>query len=140
MNEWTPAMVEERLEEAACILRRLPAVRVQGYFSLWPRMKVEFSDLVGQEQVPLRPPPPSARAITRMEEAVLWLQWLEPDDAKLAWMRAERLPWKAVCWQFGISRMTANRRWAYCLALIAYRLSRRPVARRPSRRRARAGS
>ena len=48
MNDWTPEMVEERLIEAASVLRRLPAPRKQGYFSTWPTMFVEFADLVGQ--------------------------------------------------------------------------------------------
>jgi hypothetical protein len=41
-NDWTPEMVEERLVEAAMVLRRLPAERGQGYFSTWPQMFVEF--------------------------------------------------------------------------------------------------
>ena len=48
MNDWTPERVEERLIEAASVLRRLPAERGQGYFSTWPTMFVEFGDLVGQ--------------------------------------------------------------------------------------------
>ena len=64
MNDWTPAMVEERLNEAAAVLRRLPAVRVPGYFSTWPKTLVEFSDLVGRAPEPMRLPPPSTAAIT----------------------------------------------------------------------------
>ena len=41
MNDWTPARVEERLIEAAAVLRRLPSVRMSGYFSTWPTMIVE---------------------------------------------------------------------------------------------------
>ena len=58
MNDWTPEMVEERLIEAASVLRRLPAERGQGYFSTWPTMFVEFGDLVGQTPEPMRLPPP----------------------------------------------------------------------------------
>ena len=42
MSEWTPEMVDERLEEAANVLRRMPPVKVQGYFNLWPRVVHEF--------------------------------------------------------------------------------------------------
>ncbi len=62
MTEWTPERVEERLIEAASVLKRLPAVRLGGYFSTWPKMKVEFSDLVGQTPEPMRLPPPSVHA------------------------------------------------------------------------------
>ena len=48
MNSWTIEMVEERLVEAADVMRRLPPVRVPGYFSTWPKMVVEFADRVGQ--------------------------------------------------------------------------------------------
>src|SRR3954470_18022253 len=89
MNDWTPEMVEERLVEAAAVLRRLPAERGQGDFSTWPQMFVEFSDFGGQTPEPMRLPPPSAAAISRMEETLNWSVWLEPDDAKVVWKRAE---------------------------------------------------
>jgi len=33
---WTPSLVEERLVEAADILRRLPNQSIRGYFNTWP--------------------------------------------------------------------------------------------------------
>jgi hypothetical protein len=60
MTDWTPAMVEERLVEAAAVLRRLPMPRARGYFNVWPRMVVEFSDLAGQTPEPMRRPRRSA--------------------------------------------------------------------------------
>ena len=107
MDDWTVKMVETRLAEAADVMRRLPPVRVPGYFSTWPRALVEFADLVGQQPEPMRLPPPSAAAITRMEETLEWLRWLEVEDSKLVWTRADRTPWKAICWRFGIARATA---------------------------------
>ena len=59
MADWTPACVEARLHEAADVMQRLPEVRVQGYYSLWPKVLTEFSDLVGQEPPRLKRPPPS---------------------------------------------------------------------------------
>ena len=133
MNDWTPERVEERLIEAASVLRRLPRERGQGYFSTWPRMVVEFSDLVGQTPEPMRLPPPSAASISGMEEVLPWLRWLEPDNAKLVWMRAERAPWKAICWQFGIARATANKRLQYALSVIVWRLNGRRAPTKRSR-------
>ena len=54
MTDWTPTMVDERLVEAAVVLRRLPMPRARGYFNVWPRMVVEFSDLAGQTPEPMR--------------------------------------------------------------------------------------
>ena len=134
MDNWTVETIEARLAEAAEVMRRLPAVRVPGYFNTWPSMVVEFADLVGQQPEPMRLPPPSPAAISRMEEALGWLRWLTAEDAKLVWARSDRTPWKAICWRFGISRATAHRRWQYALSVIAWRLNGRRGPAKRSRR------
>jgi hypothetical protein len=63
-----------------------------------------------------------------MEETLGWLRWLKPEHAKLVWARAERTPWKQICWRFGISRATAHWHWRYALTLIAYRLNGRALS------------
>jgi hypothetical protein len=68
-----------------------------------------------------------------MEQTMPWFTWLEPDDARLIWARAEGAPWKAICWRFGIGRATAHRRWQYGLSLIAWRLNGRAVPVKRSR-------
>jgi hypothetical protein len=134
MAEWTREDVEARLVEAAAVLKTLPEVKVQGYFNLWPRIVHEFADLVGQEPPRMKRPPPSPRAIDRMEAVLPWLAWLEPEVGKLVWARAEGTPWKAICWRFGIARATAHRRWEYGLSVIAWRLNgRRAPAKRSQR-------
>ena len=133
MTDWTPDEVEARLKEAADVLDRLPDRNVQGYFNLWPAVVHDFGDLVGQKPVPMRRPPPSAAAISRMEEALAWIRLLALEDGKLVWARAEGTPWKAICWRFGIARSTADRRWRYGLGVIAIRLNGRRVATRRSR-------
>lgn len=134
MTEWTAELVEERLFEAADVMKRLPDTRVQGYFSLWPKIVPEFSDLIGREPERLRRPPPSPEAISRMERTMPWLTWLEPEDAKLVWARAEGSRWKLICWRFAISRATAHRRWQYAVSLITWRLNGRQVPSKRSRR------
>ena len=54
---WTPRLVEERLFEAADVLRRMPGARVQGYFSTWPSVLYEFSvsDWAGTAPIALPP-------------------------------------------------------------------------------------
>ena len=56
MTTWSPEEVEERLTEAADVLKRLPTERVQGYFNLWPEVVLDFADLVGQTPEPMRRP------------------------------------------------------------------------------------
>jgi Domain of unknown function (DUF6362) len=128
MDNWTVEMVEERLAEAAAVMRRLPPVRVPGYFNTWPRVLMQFADLVGQDPPRLRLPPPSAAAISRMEEALGWLHWLEPLDTKIVWLRSSGDRWKGICFKLGLSRSAAHRHWQYALSVIALRLNGRRVS------------
>lgn len=116
-------MIEERFVDAADVMKRLPDVRVPGYFNTWPKIFHEFADLVGQEPPRLRRPPPAPSAISRMEEALGWLTWLEPIDRKIVWLRASGERWKAVCYQVGLARAAANEHWLYALCVVAWRLN-----------------
>jgi hypothetical protein len=133
--EWTPAMVEERFAEAADVMKRLPKVRVPGYASTWPKVLHEFADMVGQEPKRMRRPPPSPAAISRMEQALEWLRWLEAVDSKIVWLRASGERWKAICGRVGLGRAAANEHWQYALCVVAWRLSGRLVGVTMSRRR-----
>jgi hypothetical protein len=93
MIYWTPKMVDAQLTKTVAALGQ------QGS---------------GTEQ----PPCPSSP-----EGALLWLLWLEPEDAELLWMRVDSRPWKEICRYFGISRATANRRVEYVLSVIAWKLN-----------------
>jgi hypothetical protein len=66
---------------------------------------------------------PTPQAISRMEETFTWLAWLEPDDARIVWLRAEGVRWKPICWRVGLSRAVAWRRWVAALITIANRLN-----------------
>lgn len=131
MGEWTTAQVQDRLELAAGVMRQMPGVMPQGFFNAWPEYFHSFADKVGQEPQ-MRRPRPSPRQITQAEEAMLWLRWLEKDDARLVWLRANGTPWKPICWELGISRATANRRWQYGMAVIVWRLNGRSAPRNRS--------
>ena len=133
MDNWTVEVVEDRLIEAASVIHRLPPVRVPGYFNTWPPMVVEFADRVGQQPEPMRLPPPSPATITRMEEALGWLRWLEPQDAKLVWARANGKRWKTICWTIGLTRSSAHLHWRYALSVIVLRLSKQDIPSKRSR-------
>jgi hypothetical protein len=74
-------------------------------------------------------------AVARTAEALSWLSWLDPEDARIVRARAEGSPWKLICWRFAIGRATAHRRWQYGLSLIAWRLNGRQLPAKRSRRR-----
>ena len=71
MDNWTVEMVEDRLVEAAVGDAAAAAGARAWLLQHWPKMVVEFADRVGQQPEPMRLPPPSPAAITRMEEALL---------------------------------------------------------------------
>jgi hypothetical protein len=114
--------VEERLRSAARTLRRLPNVKVQGYFSTWPTIIREPLEILQMEPEPLRITP-SMADITEMEEVLfVWLKWLEPEECRLVWLRAERVRWKLICGRFGVGRTKAWEMYRRALASIAAKL------------------
>lgn len=104
MTEWTEAMVEEVLCEAARARR--------------------FLDRRADPAVP------SPNALARVGETRGWMGWLELDDADLVSMRSAGSAWKPICWRLGMSRPTAHRHWKSALRLIAGQLN--SGAARPS--------
>ncbi len=117
MTEWTKAQVQDRQELAAGVMRQMPGVMPQGFFNAWPEYFHSFADKVGQEPQ-MRRSRPSPRQITQAEEAMLWLRWLELEDAPLVWARSGGMTWRPICWEFGLSRTAAIKRWQYGLAVI----------------------
>lgn len=132
MTEWTRDTVEERVMEAAAVLKKLPGLRTQGYFSTWPAMLLSAREIARQEPKLMRVLP-SPQAISRMEETITWNRFLGPEEAHLMWAHADGMRWKGICHQFGISRPTAHRRWEYALSVIVWRLNGRSVNRKRSR-------
>jgi Domain of unknown function (DUF6362) len=124
-ERWDQEAVAKRLEEAADVLARLPEERARGYYDLWPRIVVE----------PSRGAHPAAAApemIDRMDAALKWLCWLDPDERRLVWLRAEGLPWKRITHRMGIGRTTASQRWTTALLKISVRLNVETEQDRPN--------
>lgn len=117
---WSVDGVAERFREAAETARRLPPVRVQGYFNVWPEIVREAWEAYGAEAGwSYRPPPPGPEAIERMLETMRWVLWLSEEERHLVWMRAERRPWKEICRRLCCDRITAWRRWQKALQVVA---------------------
>jgi hypothetical protein len=116
---WTPQLVAERLAEAADVLDRLPEPRVRGFYSLVPLPP----DVPAGDGARTRPAAPAPEGIDRMDETMVWLAWLEPEERHLVWQRAEGLPWKWITRRLGIGRTTAWQRWTMALLKIATRLN-----------------
>jgi Domain of unknown function (DUF6362) len=122
---WDKQAVAMRLGEAADVLARLPEERVYGFYDLWPR-------LVGEPCRCARPAAAAPEAIDRMDEALRWLCWLDPDERQLVWLRAEGMPWKRITLRLGIGRTTAWQHWTMALLKIATRLNTAAEHNRPN--------
>jgi hypothetical protein len=121
-REWTAECVADHFEEAFRTLRKLPPVKVQGYFNVWPEIVRTRREIAFMEPEPMRIRP-SAAAITRLEQAFDWIVWIGIEERKLVWSRAARVPWKQISGELGCDRTTAWRRWQLALTKIAARLN-----------------
>lgn len=123
MTEWNSDVVAQRFIEAARTARRLPPVRVQGYFSVWPAfVRTEYERMAGDDPPRLRFPP-SPVEIDQMLEVMRWVQWLEVDQRKLVWMRAKRYCWSEIAVCHGCAVRTAQRRWDVALWVVVQKLN-----------------
>jgi hypothetical protein len=123
-QRWDNEAVARRLEEAADVLARLPDERVRGLYDLWPR-------LLGEPCRHAHAAAAAPEVIDRMDQALGWLCWLDPEERRLVWLRAEGLPWKWITHRLGIGRTTAWQRWTTALLKIAVRLNAAAEQNRP---------
>jgi hypothetical protein len=122
---WTAELVAERLAEAADVLARLPEAKMRGYYGPW-------KTLVGATGRGPSPAAAAPEAIDRMDEVLGWLMWLEPEERRLVWLRAEGVPWKRITHWLGIGRTTAWQRWNTALLKIVVRLNAAAEQNRPN--------
>jgi Domain of unknown function (DUF6362) len=92
---------------------------VRGFYSLLPLVP----DAPAGDGARTRPAAPAPDAIDRMDEAIGWLMWLDLEERRLAWLRAEGMPWKRITRRLGIGRTTAWQRWTVALLKIVVRLN-----------------
>jgi hypothetical protein len=116
---WTAIAIAQRLAEAADVLDRLPEPPVRGYYSLLPIVP----NAPAGDGARTRSAAPMPEAIDRMDEAIGWLCWLDPEERRLVWMRADGMSWKWITRRLGIGRTTAWQRRTMALLKIATRLN-----------------
>jgi hypothetical protein len=121
MTHWQSEQVAARFEECVATLRKLPGDRSLGYVNYWPDIKYEPRELARQEPHPIR-----LRAtpdqITRMEETLTWITWINHGERNLVWLRAYRTPWRVISRETGFPKTSAQRYWHGALLKIAARL------------------
>ena len=125
---WSADDVAARFHDAVVTGRRLPPVRVQGYFNLWPPIvRQEWERFADNDRVIRFPPDP--KDVDLMLETMGWVQWLEVESRHLVWMRADNYEWNEIGRRFGCCRTTAWRRWRVALDVVVQNLNQKAVAR-----------
>ncbi|TRV27248.1 MAG: helix-turn-helix domain-containing protein [Microcystis wesenbergii Mw_MB_S_20031200_S109D] len=122
---WTNDDVTDWLIEAAHTAHRLPPVRVQGYFNVWPAFVRTDYERMASDDSPAYRFPPSPAEIERMLVVMQWMQCLTVEQRKLVWMRAERWRWHEIGKRFGVAPRTAQRRWETAIGLVTAHLTHR---------------
>ncbi len=119
---WTAAMVQAYFEEAAEVMKALPPVRVQGYFSTWPTPVHDFWDAYGWHEAECRWRP-TPRQITRMEHVCEWLRFVPVREGKIIWRRASGVPWKVIANDLNSSRASVSNWYNAGISTIVGRLN-----------------
>jgi hypothetical protein len=120
--ELTVDDIAARFQEAVDTARRLPPVRVQGYFNTWPQIVRQRWEAFGAEERHIHRFPPSPEAIDRMLEVMRWVHFLDVQQRHMVWMRAQGHCWRDISRRFGCDRSTAWRRWQRALEQVALQL------------------
>lgn len=96
--------IKDILETAAYVDRLLPAVRTPKYRCCMPEIIYTPQEIAFMDRRPVRPRP-TQEQVSLWEKVILdWLPLLTVDEKKLVWKRANRIPWKLLCREFGVSR------------------------------------
>ena len=120
MADITIEEVKQDLETAAYVERLLPPVRAPKYRNCMPDIIYTPQELIFMEKRPLKIRP-TQEQITLWERVVLkWLPVLSLDERRLVWKRANRLPWKLLCREYGVSRQMLAIRYDKAIIKIQY--------------------
>jgi hypothetical protein len=120
---WTCDQVADRFEDAAATARRLPPVKVQGYFNCWPALARSEWEAYSAEEAPRVRFPPTPHDIERMLETMRWVLWLEVEQRHLVWMRAKRYGWREIGVRFACCTRTAQRHWQMSIFTVVEQLN-----------------
>jgi hypothetical protein len=120
---WTCDQVADRFLDAAATARRLPPVKVQGYFNCWPALARSEWEAYSAEEAPRVRFPPAPEDIERMLETMRWVLWLEVEQRHLVWMRAKRYGWREIGIRFACCTRTAQRHWQMAIFEVVEQLN-----------------
>lgn len=100
--------IKEKLAFAAGIMRRLPSIKVRGYFCAWPKFCADEDDILTEGDAWLEPLP---HEISAMEEILEWLAYTTVEKRRILWLRACQMGWKQICARTHKGRSTLAREY-----------------------------
>jgi len=111
----------KRFEESVSTLRKLPGARRLGTISYWPDIIYNERELARQAPTPIKLWA-TPEQITRMDETLSWLKWINQRQRRLIWLRAEGARWREIACRTGFPKTSAQRYWQRALFVISRRL------------------
>lgn len=114
---------KSRLAEAADALRRLSmnGIKPGALRAQWPDVVRQAEEAYGWTAERVRPPRPTPAQITRMDEAISWLLWLDGEERKVVWARSIGMSWRRIEDMDGRSVRTLQNLFAGALRRILAR-------------------
>ena len=126
---WSQDEVADYFIQASRTAHKLPPVRVQGHFNVWPTIVRTDYERMASDDAPVYRFPPTPAEVDCMLEVMGWVQWLEVEQRHLVWMRAARYRWYDIGKRFGCAPRTAQRRWEIAMYIVASNLMRGSLVR-----------
>ena len=127
MAEITIEQIKQDLETAAYVDRLLPPVKAPKYRCCMPEIIYTPQELMFMDRRLLKVKP-TQEQISLWERVVLeWLPILSINDRRLVWKRANRIPWKLLCREFGLERTEMWRRYHGVLIKISFYINGKNV-------------
>ena len=120
---WSADEVADYFIQASRTAHKLPPVRVQGHFNVWPTIVRTEYERMASDDAPVYRFPPTPAEVERMLVVMQWVRCLEVEQRKLVWMRAERWRWYDIGKRFGVAPRTAQRHWEVAIQVITDHLS-----------------
>lgn len=111
--------VKNRLESAAYVDKMLPKVGIAKYKACMPEIAYTPQEVACMERLPMRVSPTKEQIEIWEMVNFEWMPILEPDERKLVWKRANRIPWKLLCRDFGYSRSQLTVKYELSITKIA---------------------
>lgn len=120
MADITIEEIKQDLETAAYVERLLPPVRAPKYRCCMPNIIYSPQELIFMEKRPLKIRP-NQEQIALWELVILeWLPVLSSEERRLVWKRANRIPWKLLCREFGLCKSNLCARYSKALMKIEF--------------------